>query len=43
MGVSDDDIEILLDYGCEPDEIEDLLYDPALLNEVLYELRSAYI
>jgi len=43
MGVSDHDIEILLDYGCKPDEIAELLYDSTLLNEVLYELRSAYM
>ena len=32
----------LLDYGCDLDEIEELLYDPALLHEMTGELLYAY-
>ena len=42
MGVSEDEIQALLDYGCDPDEIEELLYDPALLHEMTVELLYAY-
>ena len=42
MGVSEDEIQALLDYGCDPDEIEELLYDPALLHEMTGELLYAY-
>ena len=42
MGVSEDEIQALLDYGCDPDEIEELLYDPALLHEMAGELLYAY-
>ena len=42
MGVSEDEVQALLDYGCDPDEIEELLYDPALLHEMTGELLYAY-
>ena len=42
MGVSEDEIQALLDYGCDPDEIEELLYDPTLLHEMTGELLYAY-
>ena len=34
MGISPDEIMALMDYGCERDEIEELLYDPSLLHEI---------
>ena len=42
MGVSEEEVQALLDYGCDPDEIEELLYDPALLHEMTGELLHAY-
>lgn len=42
MGVSEDEVRALLDYGCDPDEIEELLYDPAMLHELTGELLYAY-
>ena len=42
MGVSEAEVQALLDYGCDPDEIEELLYDPALLHEMTVELLYAY-
>ena len=42
MGVSADEVQALLDYGCDPDEIEELLYDPVLLHEMTGELLRAY-
>ena len=42
MGVSEDEVQALLDYGCDPDEIEELLYDPAMLHELTGELLYAY-
>lgn len=42
MGVSETEVQALLDYGCDPDEIEELLYDPALLHEMTGELLHAY-
>lgn len=42
MGVSEVEVQALLDYGCDPDEIEELLYDPALLHEMTGELLYAY-
>ena len=42
MGVSETEVQALLDYGCDPDEIEELLYDPALLHEMTSELLHAY-
>ena len=43
MGVSEADVQILLDYGCEPDEIEEMLYEPELLRDILGTLRCSYI
>ena len=42
MGVTRDEVQALLDYGCDVDEIEELLYDPALLHEMTGELLYAY-
>ena len=42
MGISADEVQALLDYGCTTDEIEELLYDPALLHELTGELLYAY-
>lgn len=42
MGVSEAEVQALLDYSCDPDEIEELLYDPALLHEMTGELLYAY-
>lgn len=42
MGVSADEVQALLDYGCAPEEIEELLYDPSLLHELTGELLYAY-
>ena len=42
MGVSEGEVQALLDCGCDPDEIEELLYDPALLHEMTGELLYAY-
>ncbi|WP_283674734.1 class II glutamine amidotransferase [Butyricicoccus sp. Marseille-Q5471] len=43
IGVSEADVQILLDYGCEPEEIEELLYEPELLRDILGTLRYSYI
>ena len=42
MGISPDEIMALMDYGCERDEIEELLYDPSLLHEIAAELLYSY-
>ena len=42
MGISPDEIMALMDYGCDRDEIEELLYDPSLLHEIAAELLYAY-
>ncbi|MEE0154559.1 MAG: class II glutamine amidotransferase [Agathobaculum butyriciproducens] len=43
MGVSEDEVQMLIDYGCELEEIEELLYCPSVLHELLGELRYSYI
>ena len=42
MGVSEDEVLALLDLGYDPCEIEELLYNPALLHEAAAELLCAY-
>lgn len=42
MGFSEAEITALLDFGCSAEEIEDMLYDPAVLHEVANELLYAY-
>ncbi len=42
MGISPDEIRVLLDYGCTRGEIEELLYDPKLLHDLACELLYAY-
>lgn len=43
FGVAAEDVQVLLDYGCGTDEIEELLYDPAMLREMTAELKYSYI
>lgn len=43
MGVSENEVQTLLDYGCDTDEIEELLYDPVTLHEINAELRYSYV
>ena len=40
MGLSPDDVALLLDCGYDASDIEDLLYDPMLLRECLAELKE---
>ena len=42
MGFSEAEITALLDFGCSAEEIEEMLYDPAVLHEVANELLYAY-
>lgn len=42
MGYAADEIMVLLDFGCSISEIEEMLYDPALLHETANELLYAY-
>jgi len=39
VGVSEQEIDLLMDYGLDESDIEELLYDPMLLSEYLHELR----
>lgn len=41
MGISPDDVALLLDCGYDQLDIEDLLYDPMLLRECLAELKES--
>lgn len=41
MGISPDDVTLLLDSGYDQSDIEDLLYDPLLLCECLAELKES--
>jgi hypothetical protein len=38
--VDSSDVELLLDYGYTPDEVEDMLVDTALLRETVDCVRS---
>lgn len=42
FGITADEIQVLLDYGCSEEEIEEMLYDPTLLHEMTGELLYAY-
>lgn len=42
FGVSTEEVQALLDYGCSEEEIEEMLYDPTLLHEMTGELLYAY-
>ena len=42
FGVTADEVQALLDYGCSEEEIEEMLYDPTLLHEMTGELLYAY-
>ena len=39
-GVDSSDVELLLDYGYTPDEVEDMLVDTALLRETVDCVRN---
>lgn len=39
FGVTEDEVQTLLDYGCDPLEIEDLLYDVPLLRQMVAEIQ----
>jgi len=39
MGVPPEDVQMLLNHGCDADEIESLLYNPCLLHEITSEIR----
>lgn len=41
MGISPDDVALLLDGGYDQSDIEDLLYEPMLLRECLAELKES--
>ena len=43
MGVSEEEIQALLDYGCDYEEIEELLYNPAQLHAITRDLIYAYL
>lgn len=42
MGVSPNEVQTLLDYGCSAAEIEELLYAPSLFHELTSELSYTY-
>ena len=42
FGVTANEVQALLDYGCSEEEIEEMLYDLPLLHEVTGELLYAY-
>jgi len=42
FGITADEVQTLLDYGCSEEEIEEMLYDPTLLHEMTGELLYAY-
>ena len=42
FGVTTDEVQALLDYGCSEEEIEEMLYDPELFHEMTGELLYAY-
>ena len=42
FGVTADEVQALLDYGCSEEEVEEMLYDPTLLHEMTGELLYAY-
>lgn len=39
MGIPSEDVRLLLHYGCDAGEIEELLYDPTLLHDIISEIR----
>ena len=40
--ITADEVQVLLDYGCSEEEIEEMLYDPTLLHEMTGELLYMY-
>ena len=42
FGVTTDEVQALLDYGCSEEEIEEMLYDLELFHEMTGELLYAY-
>ena len=43
FGVTPEEVQMLLDYGCDIDEIQDLFYEPELLRRVLTEFSYSYL
>lgn len=42
FGVSEEDVELLLEYGYDADTIEEMLMDATMLEEALAEIKNAY-
>lgn len=42
FGVSEEDVELLLEYGYDADTIEEMLMDTTMLEEALAEIKNAY-
>lgn len=42
FGVSEEDVELLLEFGYDADTIEEMLMDTAMLEEALSEIKNAY-
>ena len=42
FGVSEEDVELLFDYGYDADTIEEMLMDSTMLDEALAEIKNAY-
>ncbi|HWR30382.1 MAG TPA: hypothetical protein VN631_11190 [Negativicutes bacterium] len=42
MGISPDDIALLLDCGYDQSDIEELLYDPMMMRECIAELKESF-
>lgn len=42
FGVSEEDVELLLEYGYDADTIEEMLMDTTMLEEALKEIKNAY-
>ena len=40
FGVSEEEVELLLEVGYDPDEIEELLMDTAAMEEALIEAKA---
>lgn len=43
MGVPGEEVQVLLDFGYDPDEIEGLLYEPAALHEIVLTLQCGAV
>ena len=40
FGVSTEEVQALLDYGCSEEEIEEMLYQPGAIEEALCEILN---